>query len=141
MKVAWKRGKVGSKAADRAEARRIRVSAANRRNGARWPVALSLGIRQSEAIGLRWRYVDLDAGMAEVGWQFQQPATGTAARKGVKAGQSKAKLILALPAPLVAELRTRREQQAAERAAAGSAAARPGSGLLHAGRSTHRLAL
>jgi integrase len=32
------------------------------RNGARWAVALSLGLRQGEALGLRWDDVNLDAG-------------------------------------------------------------------------------
>ena len=42
-------------------------------------------------------------------------------RKGVKAGQGKAKLVLALPAPLIAQLRTHRRAQAAERLTAGAA--------------------
>jgi integrase len=69
LKVAWKRGKIGHNIAalvdaptgedtdiellSRAEARRILAVAAKRRNGARWSVALGVGIRQSEAIGLR----------------------------------------------------------------------------------------
>ncbi|MEV6039804.1 hypothetical protein AB0L65_52410 [Nonomuraea sp. NPDC052116] len=36
------------------EARRILDVATTRRNGARWSVALALGIRQGEALGLRW---------------------------------------------------------------------------------------
>jgi integrase len=43
----------------REEARRILGVAATTRNGARWSVALALGIRQGEALGLRWSYVDL----------------------------------------------------------------------------------
>jgi site-specific recombinase XerD len=35
-------------------------------------VALAVGIRQSEAIGLRWQYVDLEAGTIEVGWQLKR---------------------------------------------------------------------
>lgn len=38
----------------REEARRILAAAATKRNGARWSVALALGIRQGEALGLRW---------------------------------------------------------------------------------------
>lgn len=48
------------------------------------------------------------------GWEFTR-------RKGVKAGQGKAKLLLALPAPLVDQLKAHRRQQAAERLAAGAA--------------------
>ena len=32
------------------------------RNGARWAIALALGLRQGEALGLRWSDVDLDTG-------------------------------------------------------------------------------
>jgi integrase len=32
------------------------------RNEARWSVALALGLRQGEALGLQWKDVDLDAG-------------------------------------------------------------------------------
>jgi integrase len=88
LKVAWKRGKTGRNVAmlvdapvgeegdiealSRDETRRILDAAAGRRNGARWSVALAVGIRQSEAIGLRWKYVNLDAGTIEVGWQLRR---------------------------------------------------------------------
>jgi integrase len=177
-------------ALSREEACRILAAAADRRNGARWSVALAVGIRQSEAIGLRWKYVNLDAGTIEVGWQLRRaryrhgcgdPATcakdrhrapcpkdctkhrhrvGCAAnctkrghrcpevkrpcpkgctgharecrertgggwhftsRKGVKPGRGQAKLVLAIPAPLVAQLRDQRRCQNTERLAAGAA--------------------
>jgi integrase len=44
------------------EIRLLLKSALERRNGARWAVALALGLRQGEALGLRWDDVDLDAG-------------------------------------------------------------------------------
>ena len=74
------------------EACRILAAAADRRGGARWSVALALGIRQSEAIGLRWKFVHLDAGTIEVGWQLRRaryrhgcddPAACTAGRHRV----------------------------------------------------------
>jgi integrase len=46
----------------------------DRRNGTRWSVALALGLRQGEALGLRWQYVDLDAGTLAVRWQLQRLA-------------------------------------------------------------------
>jgi integrase len=52
------------------EARRILAAAARRGNGARWSVGLALGLRQGEALGLRWPYVDLDAGVIRVWWQL-----------------------------------------------------------------------
>jgi integrase len=88
LRIAWKRGKVVGNVASlvdaptgedvdiepltRDEARRILAASVSRRNGARWSVALAVGIRQSEAIGLRWQYADLDAGTIEVGWQLQR---------------------------------------------------------------------
>jgi hypothetical protein len=47
-------------------------------------------------------------------WQFTR-------RKGVKPGKGKAKLVLALPPPLITQLRAHRRDQAAERLAAGEA--------------------
>jgi integrase len=44
------------------EIRLLLQSALEGRNGARWAVALALGLRQGEALGLRWDDVDLDAG-------------------------------------------------------------------------------
>src|SRR6266704_3608761 len=57
-----------------AEAQRITVLATERRNGTRWSVALALGLRQGEALGLRWRHVNLDAGTLTVRWQLQRLA-------------------------------------------------------------------
>jgi len=89
LKIAWKRGKCGKCGRNVAarvdaptgeevdiepltqeEARRILATASKRPNGARWSVAFAAGIRQSEAIGLRWKYVNLEAGTIEVGWQL-----------------------------------------------------------------------
>jgi integrase len=43
------------------EARRLLAVASKQRNAARWAVALTLGLRQGEALGLRWPLVDLTA--------------------------------------------------------------------------------
>ncbi|GLW09856.1 site-specific integrase [Microtetraspora sp. NBRC 13810] len=56
----------------RDEARRISKAAQARRNNARWSVALALGIRQGEALGLRWSYVDLDTGVIKAWYQVQR---------------------------------------------------------------------
>jgi integrase len=56
----------------RAEARRILNVASSKRNGARWSVALALGIRQGEALGLRWSYVDLETGVIRAWFQIQR---------------------------------------------------------------------
>src|SRR5690606_36892067 len=77
LEIAVRRGKVGRNVCKlidppaerqteivpltREEARRVLAATGDRRNGARWSVALALGLRQGEALGLRWSYVDLDA--------------------------------------------------------------------------------
>lgn len=48
------------------EARAILDTAGAMRNGARWSVALALGLRQSEALGMRWSHVDLKHGTVRV---------------------------------------------------------------------------
>jgi integrase len=48
------------------EACRILDVTNERRNGVRWSVGLALGLRQGEALGLRWKYVDLEAGVVRV---------------------------------------------------------------------------
>jgi integrase len=53
------------------ESTRLISLAAKRRNGTRWSVALALGLRQGEALGLRWQYVDLDTGTFTIRWQLQ----------------------------------------------------------------------
>jgi integrase len=48
------------------DARKLRVAAETAPDGARWLVALALGLRQGEALGLAWDKVDLDAGVIHV---------------------------------------------------------------------------
>ncbi|GLZ15861.1 site-specific integrase [Actinomadura sp. NBRC 104425] len=54
-----------------AQARTVLTIAGEQRNGTRWSVALALGLRQGEALGLRWRYVDLERGVIRVHWQIK----------------------------------------------------------------------
>ena len=53
-----------------AEARTLLGLTSKRRNGTRWSIALALGLRQNEALGLRWAYVDLDKAVIRVHWQI-----------------------------------------------------------------------
>jgi integrase len=48
------------------EVQRLRVVASERRNSARWAVALALGFRQGESLGLKWAEVDLEKGTMRV---------------------------------------------------------------------------
>ena len=49
-----------------AEVRRILTAARERRNAARWAIALSLGLRQGEVLGLHWSDIDLEAGILKI---------------------------------------------------------------------------
>ncbi|MET8025155.1 tyrosine-type recombinase/integrase [Streptomyces avermitilis] len=48
------------------EVQRLLKAADQHRNSARWAVALALGLRQGEVLGLRWEDVDLDGGFLVV---------------------------------------------------------------------------
>lgn len=88
LKIAVRRGKIARNVAGlvdppsieqteqqqltRAEARAVLAEAMGRRNAARWSVALACGLRQGEALGLRWEYVDLQTGDLKIWWQLQR---------------------------------------------------------------------
>lgn len=57
-----------------AEAGRLLAATERRRNRARWKLGLGLGLRQGEALGLRWAYVDLDSAEPEldIAWQLSR---------------------------------------------------------------------
>lgn len=55
------------------EVKRLLETAGERRNSARWAIALALGLRQGEALGLKWSDVDLDAGTLRVRRARQRP--------------------------------------------------------------------
>ncbi|MFD8001370.1 tyrosine-type recombinase/integrase [Streptomyces mirabilis] len=114
------------------------LKAADRhRNSARWAVALALGLRQGEVLGLKWEDVDLDGGFLVVRRSRHRPqfAHGCAESCGRKAGYcpqrrrsnpetSTTKLragrrAVGLPEQLVDLLRAHRGAQEAERQAAG----------------------
>lgn len=93
-------------------------AAQGRRNGVRWAVALGIGLRQSEALALRWSDLDFDAGTLTVnrtvhrvtgqGLVFAEPKSERSRRR------------IALPRPLVDLLRVHRTEQLAERLRAGN---------------------
>lgn len=121
------------------EVRRILATARQRRNSARWAIALALGLRQGEALGLRWSDVDLAAGALTVRRQRNRPrwkhgCDGNCGHQ--QAGRCPQRLALraetddtksragkrtvGLPDQLVTLLRQHSEEQAAERVRAGS---------------------
>ena len=121
------------------DATRLVAVANEQPGGARWSVALALGLRQGEALGLSWDDVDLDSGILTVRRALQRHT----ARHGCacSCGQSSVAdcperipggLVLvepksragrrrvALPAPLVERLRSHRHDQRKQRLLAGS---------------------
>ncbi|MET9241075.1 site-specific integrase [Nonomuraea sp. NPDC003709] len=106
------------------------------RNSARWAVALALGLRQGEALGLKWADVDLDKGKLRVRRGRQRPKYEHGCqencgrkpgfcpkRKQVRAETAATKSragrrTIGLPAQLTALLRKHREEQQAGRAKA-----------------------
>lgn len=135
LKVAVQRGRIArnvcllvdAPSADRvevepltsAEARRILATAAGGRNAARWSVALALGLRQGEALGLRWSDLDVDGRSVTVRQALQRvPGAGlTFVPPKSRAGRR----TIALPDQLASALRAHRSAQLAERIAAGEA--------------------
>ncbi|MGP4115209.1 tyrosine-type recombinase/integrase [Streptomyces sp. 4N509B] len=121
------------------EVQRLLLEASKLRNSARWVVALALGLRQGEALGLHWEDVDLDAGYLRTRKNRLRPkyahgcgdTCGRAAgycpqreqvRREYKSTKSRAgRRTIGLPDPLVTLLRRHQEEQAAERLAAGPA--------------------
>lgn len=82
--------------------------------GAGWMLALALGLRQGERLGLGWDVVDLDAGTVEI---KRSLVTLPKAQGGAVFGPPKAgERTVALAPELVAALRAHREYQLAHRA-------------------------
>ncbi len=91
------------------DARALLDAAFGQPNAARWSVALALGLRQGEALGLRWGDVDLEQGSLRVrrtlqrhkgvGLVFSEPKSAAGRRS------------IALPRQLVEALRAHRQAQ------------------------------
>jgi integrase len=119
------------------EVQRILRSAEAGRHSARWAVALALGLRQGEALGLMWADVDLDAGTLLVMRSRLRPRwkhgcvrpcgrkfgghcpDRIALREQTAATKSRAgRRGIGLPDPLIVLFKAHRERQQRERAAA-----------------------
>jgi integrase len=100
------------------EARQVMAAAQAHRNATRWTVALAVGLRQSEALALRWTDVDLDHGTLTVRRGVHRVSGQGLVYEEPKADRSRR--TLALPTPLVEALRSHRAAQLDERIAAGS---------------------
>jgi integrase len=97
----------------REEAQRFLAVAEQDRLGALFSVALALGLRKAEALGLRWQDVDLDEGTLRVRYQLQRIKGQGLVLKQPKTARSRR--TMALPAPIIATLRTHKVKQLEER--------------------------
>jgi integrase len=70
------------------EVQRLLVEAGKHRSSARWALALALGLRQGEALGLMWRDVDLEAGTIWVRKARRRPKYGHGRRCGGACGKT-----------------------------------------------------
>lgn len=102
----------------RPEAIRFLHAAENHRLYALWAVALLMGLRRGETLGLRWQEVDLEAGrliinraLHRVDGQLQLESVKTEGSAGA----------LPIPRPLIAALTEHRVRQLSEQRTAGSA--------------------
>lgn len=113
---------------------RLLKVAGERRNSARWAIALALGLRQGESLGLKWTDIDLDTGSLIVRRGRQRPrwqhgCDGKCKRKmgghcpdrialRTDAAETKSRAgrrAIGLPDELVALLRKHRDEQERER--------------------------
>jgi integrase len=119
------------------EVQLILAAARRERNGARWAVALALGLRQGEALGLRWADLDLGQGLLRVRESGVRPlyrhgcAGGWCGRTAGRCPSrvrvngdrtatksSAGRRVIGLPEPLTALLVEHRENQERDRVAA-----------------------
>lgn len=134
LKVAHRRGKVARNVATLVdapsvqreevepltanEARRILLAAAGQRNAARWSVALALGLRQGEALGLQWDSIDVATRTLTVKQALQRRQGGGLVLAPPKSRAGRRTIVL--PDALVTELREHRARPNEERLLAGS---------------------
>jgi len=99
------------------EAKAVLAAARDLRNGARWTVALAVGLRQSEALGLQWRDLDLTAGTLSVQRGLHRVKGRGLVYEEPKADRSRRTVVL--PQPLVSALKAHKTSQQKECLAAG----------------------
>ena len=120
-----------------AEVQQLLTTAREVRNGARWALALALGLRQGEALGLRWSDVDLETRSLRIRSTRLRPSYehGCGGMCGKTPGRCPERLqrndligptkslagyrVIGLPAALVTLLEQHRVAQASERHRAG----------------------
>jgi integrase len=103
------------------EARAVLAAAAEDRLAARWTVALSLGLRQGEALGLKWDDIDWDKHILTVRRKLERvKGVGLVLAEGTKGSRARLKVRrIRIPAQLLDALRDHQQRQRHERMAAG----------------------
>lgn len=107
----------------REEAQRFLDAVAGHRLEALFTVALSLGLREGEALGLRWADVDLEARTLTVNYALQRVKEGskkTSVLTLVEPKTDKSRRVIALPQVAISALAAHRSRQEAERELCGS---------------------
>jgi integrase len=102
---------------DPAEARRFLESVRGDRLEALYCVALALGLRQGEALGLRWQDIDLPNGVLKVRHQLQRVDTRLTL---VEPKTERSRRVLVVPTTIVERLGEHAKRQLAEKLWAGS---------------------
>ncbi|MGL5823604.1 MAG: site-specific integrase, partial [Nocardioides sp.] len=100
------------------EARQLLIAARSERLYALYVLAVYLGLRRGELLGLQWEHVDLEAETLQVA-QTLQRVGGELLLKAPKTRKSRR--TVPLPPPVVEALRAHRAAQGRERLAAGAA--------------------
>jgi integrase len=107
------------------EARQLLLAARSDRMEARWVIGLSLGLRQSEVLGLWWEDIDFKAGTLRIRRQLIRSRTAGQALAFGPLKSARSMRVLALPPALAAALERHRDRQRREQHEAGSAWADP----------------
>ncbi len=98
------------------EARRLLAFVHGTRDEALYAVAIAMGLRQGEVLGLRWSDVDLEGGALTVRHTLQKMRGKT---ELVEPKTVKSRRTLSMPAPVLTSLRDHRRRQVEERLAIG----------------------
>jgi len=99
------------------EARAFLAAMKGDRLEALYSVALTMGLRQGEALGLRWQEVNLDLGYLRVSKQLQR---FDGKSQLVEPKTARSRRTIAMPKSIVAALKDHRERQLAEKGLAGT---------------------